>query len=107
MYIFDQVIGGIVQFEVYLDVQVLVFLDVIFDQLMVDEGMVWEVINCIQKFCKKCSLVLIDEIIVYYKVKLEGRYLNNVIESYIEFIFVIIKVFLKFYLVFLLDKVFI
>jgi isoleucyl-tRNA synthetase len=53
----------------------------------------------------QCNLVPTDEITVYYNVKSEGRYLNNVIESHTEFIFATIKAPLKPYPVSTSDKI--
>uniref|UniRef100_A0A8C0KPG9 Isoleucine--tRNA ligase, cytoplasmic n=1 Tax=Canis lupus dingo TaxID=286419 RepID=A0A8C0KPG9_CANLU len=53
----------------------------------------------------QCNLVPTDEITVYYKAKSEGKYLNNVIESHMEFIFATIKAPLKPYPVPVSDKI--
>uniref|UniRef100_A0A8C0PSF6 Isoleucine--tRNA ligase, cytoplasmic n=1 Tax=Canis lupus familiaris TaxID=9615 RepID=A0A8C0PSF6_CANLF len=105
MYTFDQKTGGTTQYEAHSDAQALVLLDVTPDQSMVDEGVAREVINRIQKLRKKCNLVPTDEITVYYKAKSEGKYLNNVIESHMEFIFATIKAPLKPYPVPVSDKI--
>ncbi|KAM9641594.1 isoleucine--tRNA ligase, cytoplasmic isoform 2-T2 [Trichechus inunguis] len=105
MYTFDQATRGTAQFEAHSDAQALVLLDVTPDQSMVDEGLAREVINRIQKLRKKCNLVPTDEVTVYYKVKSEGKYLNNVIESHTDFIFATIKAPLKPYPVPTSDKI--
>nr|XP_055165926.1 isoleucine--tRNA ligase, cytoplasmic isoform X1 [Nyctereutes procyonoides] len=105
MYTFDQTTGGTTQYEAHSDAQALVLLDVTPDQSMVDEGVAREVINRIQKLRKKCNLVPTDEITVYYKAKSEGKYLNNVIESHMEFIFATIKAPLKPYPAPVSDKI--
>ncbi|XP_073084971.1 isoleucine--tRNA ligase, cytoplasmic isoform X2 [Manis javanica] len=105
MYTFDQAAGKTAQFEAHSDAQALVLLDVTPDQSMVDEGMAREVINRIQKLRKKCNLIPTDEITVYYHAKSEGKYLNNVIENHMEFIFATIKTPLKSYPVSTSDKI--
>ncbi|XP_059505809.1 isoleucine--tRNA ligase, cytoplasmic isoform X2 [Stegostoma tigrinum] len=95
LHTFDPNAGLSAQYEAHSDAQVLVLLDVTPDQSMVDEGVAREVINRIQKLRKKAHLVPSDEITVYYSSEPKGEYLDNVIQSHIDFILGTIKASLK------------
>lgn len=74
------------QYEADFDENVIVLLDVSPDEEMVNEGVLRDVVNRIQRLRKEFKLVPTDDIVVYYEVKPAESKLNQLLGKSIEFL---------------------
>lgn len=79
------------KYEAHSDSDILVLLDCTPDQSMLDEGLAREVNNRIQKLRKAAKLVPSDQVTVYYELKPADHNLQNVINTFQEYIEVTTK----------------
>ena len=74
------------QYEPGFDKNVIELLDITPDEDMVNEGVLRDVVNRVQRLRKEFKLVPTDDIIIYYQVKPENSKLNNLLNDSIEYL---------------------
>ncbi|RNA39978.1 isoleucine--tRNA cytoplasmic [Brachionus plicatilis] len=74
------------QYEPGFDKNVIELLDISPDEEMVNEGVLRDVVNRVQRLRKEYKLVPTDDIIIYYQVKPENCKLDNLFRNSIEYL---------------------